>query len=552
MYWLRRGLLLLVLLLVASFIAWFVPRVLDPTSHGPARQARDSLWVSSSPYWIDRQLCRWLSLCGLHHLRRDPAALPALINTSSAEDELVWTELRKRYAAPGSWEDISSGHTGSGSAARLDKKRNASQRRRILKDVPEYVFNHAPLVHLYSGEQFWPSDIREHVRHMDVVVDDEVVNMTDDKVTLHNLDRLNKYEGVVTLHSMDDVESRPTWLHSHDNIPSPFDDDDDDDDDDSSSGEKKGDELPRRERTTWFDVSKDLPLQRIADPRPDNSRQYRYQKQQDLSDELRRIQRRGHKPDANGYTRAPAVLILVDKGSGILDAFWFFFYSYNLGQTVLGIRFGNHVGDWEHCMIRFEHGVPRGIFFSEHEGGQAYAWDAVEKRGIRPVIYSAVGSHAMYATPGEHPYVLPFKMLKDVSDKGPLWDPALNNYAYHYNYKLENNTQLDEEADAADAITGAAAPAGGAAAPAAEKHHPPSLVPAAKNPDAPTSWFHFNGYWGDRLYTLADIRQWRLFGQYHYVTGPSGPKYKMLGRSKMCQRLHCRILYKLDPKGTWY
>ncbi|KAG6008933.1 hypothetical protein E4U43_000084 [Claviceps pusilla] len=558
MYWLRRGLLLLALLLVASFIAWFVPRVLDPTSHGPARQARDSLWVSSSPYWVDRQLCRWLSLCGLHHLRRDPAALPILINTSSTDDQLVRTELRRRFAPPVSWEDVSPGHSGPASTPRLDKKRNVSQRPRISNDVPDYVVNHAPLVHLYSGEQFWPSDIREHVQHMDVVVDDEVLNMTDDKLSLHNLARLNKYEGVVTLHSIDDVESRPTWLHSHDNIPTPFDDDDDDDDDDydddhdndggdgDSSG--KDGQLSPHERTTWFDVSKDRPLHRISGPRPGRSHQHRYQPQQDLSGNLHRNQRRGHKPDADGYTRAPAVLILVDKGSGILDAFWFFFYSYNLGQTVLGIRFGNHVGDWEHCMIRFEHGVPRGIFFSEHEGGQAYAWDAVEKRGSRPVIYSAVGSHAMYATLGEHPYVLPFKMLKDVSDKGPLWDPALNNYAYHYNYKLENHTQRDEEADAADDGTRART---SSRAGRAEKK-PPSLVPAAKNPDAPTSWFHYDGYWGDRLYTLADMRQWRLFGQYHYVTGPSGPKFKQLSRSVMCQRIHCRILYKLDPRGTWY
>ncbi|KAG6008684.1 hypothetical protein E4U21_004039 [Claviceps maximensis] len=551
MYWLRRGLLFLALLLIASFIAWFVPRVLDPTSHGPARQARDNLWVSSSPYWIDRQLCRWLSLCGLHHLRRDPAARPDLINTPSTHDETVWSELRKRYAAPVSWEQVSPGHDGTESAERLDKKRNVSHRRRILKDVPDYVVNHAPLVHLYSGEQFWPSDIRDHVQHMDVVVNDEVVNMTDEKLSLNNLDRLNAFEGVVTLHSIDDVESRPTWLHSHDNIPSPFDDDNDNDSGggDGDGGEKD-DELPRHERTTWFDVSKDRPLHRISNPRPSNSHQYRYPHQQDLSGNLHRNQRRGHKPDANGYTRAPAVLILVDKGSGILDAFWFFFYSYNLGQTVLGIRFGNHVGDWEHCMIRFEHGVPRGIFFSEHEGGQAYAWDAVEKRGARPVIYSAVGSHAMYATPGEHPYVLPFKMLKDVSDKGPLWDPALNNYAYHYNYKLENNTKLDEEADAAAA--GAGADASPLFVSASPEKKPPSLVPAAKNPDAPTSWFHYDGYWGDRLYTLADMRQWRLFGQYHYVTGPSGPKFKQLGRSSVCQRFHCRILYKLDPGGTWY
>lgn len=526
MYWLRRGGIVVCLLLIASFIAWFVPRMLDPTNHGPARQARDILWVSSSPYWIDRQLCRWLSLCGLHHLRRDPAALPGFNFSSVAPDDMVWSELRKRYADPPSWEENTS-------ASRQDKKRNATERRRVLKEVPDYVLRHAPLVHLYSGEQFWPSDIREHVQHMEVIVDEELVNVTGDKLTLDNLDRLNKLEGVVTLHSLDDVETRPVWLHSHDNIPNPFDGDDDGDEGDGTLG---GAPPPHGERTSWFDVNKDRPLHRIADPRPRGYRAQQPMVSQTWQDA--RLQRRGHKPDDDGYSRAPAVLVLVDKGSGVVDAFWFFFYSYNLGQTVLGIRFGNHVGDWEHCMVRFEHGVPRGIFFSEHEGGQAYAWQAVEKRGERPVIYSAVGSHAMYATPGEHPYVLPFKMLKDVSDRGPLWDPALNNYAYHYDYKLEKHTQLDEEMVVTTTTD--------------DEEKPPSLVPAASNPDAPTSWFHYDGYWGDRLYTLADDRQWRLFGQYHYVTGPTGPKFKLLNRAKMCQRVQCRILYKLDPKGTWY
>ncbi|KAF4591716.1 vacuolar protein sorting-associated protein [Ophiocordyceps camponoti-floridani] len=226
----------------------------------------------------------------------------------------------------------------------------------------------------------------------------------------------------------------------------------------------------------------------------------------------------GHKPNSTGHSQAPSTLILVDKGNGILDAFWFFFYSYNLGQTVLGLRFGNHVGDWEHCMVRFQHGVPRGIYLSEHEGGQAYAWSAVEKRGGRPVVYSALGSHAMYALAGNHPYVLPFSLLKDVTDRGPRWDPALNMRAYHYDYLRP----LD------------------------------GLSPAATNPDAPTGWFHYRGRWGDAVYALADSRQWRLFGQYHYVAGPAGPKFKHLERSKLCSGSRCRLLYELDPEGTWY
>jgi hypothetical protein len=390
-----------------------------------------------------------------------------------------------------------------------------NQRRRILRDIPSYVTKHAPLVHLYSGEEFWPSDISQHVEHMTAYFGDEPINSTE-KWTLHNLHELNKYSDKVTLRSDDDVESRPNWLHSHHNTPKPFPDDKDGDHDTGPPVGNPGGRPEAREPTTWYDVDKNRPVHKISDPRnrkPQNRR---------------RQESNGHKPDANGYSAAPAVLVVVDKGSGIVDAFWFFFYSYNLGQTVFSIRFGNHVGDWEHCMVRFEHGVPRGVFFSEHEGGQAYAFEAVEKRGERPVIYSAVGSHAMYALPGNHAYVLPFKLLKDVTDKGPLWDPALNNYAYHYDYTKEEDH--DPEA----------------------KHEPLSLIPAASNPHAPTSWFHYRGRWGDEVYSLADPRQWRLFGQYHYVTGPNGPRFKTLNRGKMCQRQNCKILYNLDPKNTWY
>ena len=37
---------------------------------------------------------------------------------------------------------------------------------------------------------------------------------------------------------------------------------------------------------------------------------------------------------------------------------------------------GNHVGDWEHTMIRFEHGKPTSVFLSEHDFGAAYAFHA--------------------------------------------------------------------------------------------------------------------------------------------------------------------------------
>ena len=94
---------------------------------------------------------------------------------------------------------------------------------------------------------------------------------------------------------------------------------------------------------------------------------------------LRRLGKRA----SGGRSDAPAVLITVDKGNGVVDAFWFFFYSYNLGNSVLNVRFGNHVGDWEHTVIRFSHGKPKAVFFSEHSFGEAYSYEAVEKIGKR-------------------------------------------------------------------------------------------------------------------------------------------------------------------------
>ena len=68
-----------------------------------------------------------------------------------------------------------------------------------------------------------------------------------------------------------------------------------------------------------------------------------------------------------------------------------------MASSVLGLRFGNHVGDWEHTMVRFIDGVPDTVYYSEHSSGAAYKYSAVEKVGDRPVSYTAVGTHANYA-----------------------------------------------------------------------------------------------------------------------------------------------------------
>lgn len=415
---------------------------------------------------------------------------------------------------------------------------------RVLRDVPQYVLDHAPLIHLYSGEQFWPSHIEEHVKH--VIPSSNHTNLNfNKKLDLNNMDELNKGRlgRFLFMRSKEDVEERPEWLGSAFNKPVPYDDDEKEEEGienieytESSSGKTpNGEDLE-----SWWDPLGPHHKHKSVEPLRET---FRVQGGKYNSPIRKRRLGSGGMPAVTkpgGYCPAPAILVIVDKGDGIVDAFWFYFYSYNLGTTVLGIRFGNHVGDWEHSLIRFHNGVPKAIFFSAHSGGIAYSYDAVEKgKGLgregRPVIYSALGSHAMYAQPGLHPYVLPFGLLADVTDKGPLWDPAQNYLAYHF------NTSLTHDVDAKDFTT-------------ASQTRVDTLQPAASNPKAPVNWFWYNGHWGDKFYDLADIRQWRFAGQFHYVNGPLGPKFKSLGRSKVCQsRGSCKIVDSLKEgkKRSW-
>ncbi|KAH8670856.1 vacuolar sorting-associated protein [Xylariales sp. PMI_506] len=526
MYHLRRLAIAGAAITAVVFLVWLIPTVLNPTP--PNKEQRDAQrrWIDTSPYWLDRQTCRWLSVCGLLHIKADPPSRSEHDNDGD-DDRGDLRRLELRSSKRDQTAERSGGERGGDRGPTEQRRRR--RRRDELQEIPDYVLKYAPLVHLYSGEYFWPSDIADHVGHMTPFANDAQIN-TSAPLSLQGLHTLDSEEGFVYLKSDDDVEARPDWLFSHDNVPVPFDDEDDEYEppamDESAGAPWTG------ESTTWYEVDREHPLRRISDPRKRPARPDKT----DGSKGPIRISARNqepllpipqHKPDESGYSKAPATLILVDKGSGIVDAFWFFFYAYNLGQTVLGIRFGNHVGDWEHAMVRFESGIPRAVFFSEHEGGQAYAWGAVEKRGNltepkRPVIYSAVGSHAMYAMPGDHAYVLPFNMLKDITDRGPLWDPAKNFRGYWYDYTETRDGE--------------------------------GLEPVRENPDEPTDWFHFEGPWGDKIYGLNDARQYSLFGQLHYVTGPQGPKFKNLGRERVCQTWRCRILHSIEEgrKSSWH
>ncbi|KZF20061.1 hypothetical protein L228DRAFT_241252 [Xylona heveae TC161] len=493
----------------------------------PGEEGQEEVrWVASSHSWLDRQTCQWLGMCGVAHFR-----------TASSEIRRAKDKKRKEQVAMMNVEDSEntqdSGHQASSWLEGKTRPEDWSDDERVLREIPQYVLDYAPLVHLFSGEQFWPCDIEEHLHHVTPHLN--YTPLFSEHLNLTNLSQLNKWDNGrhVYLQSDDDVEGRPEWLGGEKNVPSPG--------DLPEGGEDHGKELswaewdgridgdvpdePDSKLDQWWDVgigsTKDRGGRR---PNPTATEHIAVPTNkaegEDVVETLRR--RAASAPTwklgkrvQGGRSDAPAVLLVVDKGDGVVDAFWFFFYSYNLGNVVLNVRFGNHVGDWEHTVIRFHKGKPKAVFFSEHSGGEAYNYEAVQKIGKRPVAYSAVGTHAMYATPGTHSYILPWGMLHDLTDRGPLWDPLLNSHAYTYDYI--NDT----------------------------------LRSSQLTPHAPTDWFYYSGHWGDKFYPLSDHRQYRFAGQYHYVNGPFGPRFKNLGRKRVCQgNGQCHLRNWLPLEGT--
>jgi hypothetical protein len=230
----------------------------------------------------------------------------------------------------------------------------------------------------------------------------------------------------------------------------------------------------------------------------------------------------GVEPDSSGIitNAVPCAVIMVEKTPRDFDVFYWYFYSYNRGNNIKQIReplnwalsfiekklrvhWGDHVGDWETNMIRFRDGAPTGIYYSQHGDGAAYNWTdlVLSKDNGRPIVYSANGSHANYATAGNHTHD---NILVDYCDAGLLWDPVKSAYFYH----------LDANSFALKRLF-----------PEAETNRDSNL----------TSWFYFRGRWGDAQYADYDPRQRTLpfVGQKRFLAGPPGPIDKQLLREGM-------------------
>lgn len=330
--------------------------------------------------------------------------------------------------------------------------------------IPSYILEYAPLVHLFSKEKYFPSDVAEYIKNFHVA--DESNNII--KKDLHELNDLEpQYKKRSDDTTLLKIPSVKTYLKSK------------------------------------VDFSKD-PEWLLGDL----------------------YTKRANIPVEDDIGDTPSTLIIVDKGNGWVDAYWFLFYSMNNGPSVMGDGpWGSHLGDWEHVLVRFYRGSPKFVYLSAHSSGGGYTFDTLQKRKVvsptsnvtseRPLVFSASGTHANYASIGEFTHDIPsfmlFQPLYDKTDAGPIWDPSINIYAY-----------MSDGLDSVIPVNEAAKEIG-------------------------STWLHYKGHWGDKKLRSDDKRQkWSLF-EYKYVSGPRGPLFKQLDRTYICGKPNkAKLMSKLN------
>ncbi|GAB4184689.1 MAG: hypothetical protein Tsb002_07900 [Wenzhouxiangellaceae bacterium] len=113
--------------------------------------------------------------------------------------------------------------------------------------------------------------------------------------------------------------------------------------------------------------------------------------------------RRGSQPDdwacyAHVFPASPGNNIPL----GHIDIQYWIFYPYN---GPWGFLPAEHEGDWEHITVRLDEATlePVNVYLAAHGGGERLFWDQMRcTLDDRPVAYSAINTHASYATEGSH------------------------------------------------------------------------------------------------------------------------------------------------------
>lgn len=82
------------------------------------------------------------------------------------------------------------------------------------------------------------------------------------------------------------------------------------------------------------------------------------------------------------------------QAGGTWRQYWLYYRYQDQDRGI--VRSGRHEGDWELVQYRVEDNRLVEAVYAQHSGQERCGADAVERRGGRPVVYAAHGSHASY------------------------------------------------------------------------------------------------------------------------------------------------------------
>ena len=176
------------------------------------------------------------------------------------------------------------------------------------------------------------------------------------------------------------------------------------------------------------------------------------------------------------------------RGRRIALQYWLFYplnpYSPEVPPNPLFAQV--HEGDWELVTVILDNaGKPLTVGYSRHCSGAQRAWARVPKRGARPVVYVALGSHANYFRPGT------FALDKR------CWPEQATIVFENYGKPLRDFVGVGRTVS-------------------------PGLVRVTA---ASPSWMTFSGAWGeDQLIFFPQVT-------FTYGLGPTGPAFKKIWKS---------------------
>jgi hypothetical protein len=107
---------------------------------------------------------------------------------------------------------------------------------------------------------------------------------------------------------------------------------------------------------------------------------------------------------------APVVYGAAFRTTDRIDLQYWLWYPYDDFSPVYPANdfWQAHEGDWEAVSVILDRaGTPLTVAYSQHVKGRRRAWARAPKQGLLPLVYVALGSHANFPSPGEHPLLPP-------------------------------------------------------------------------------------------------------------------------------------------------